>query len=162
MDAVGGRKAWRGFGELQRGVSLFTLMFQPYHLEGYRTPWPALSSHVSSMVSTSIIASCLLLPTAISTCLGLLRKEGEAGRGQEKRGYFHKGKRRTRKCQAKEEGLRERGFLFLSLGSNITAPKDCHSSSGAYFPFFWRQQWLCGQMTGMACVTWCFLVQNHE
>lgn len=153
MDAVGGRKAWRGFGELQRGVSLFTLMFLPYHLESYRTPSPALSSHVSPTVSTSSIASCLLPATAISTCLGLLRKEGEAGRGQEKRDYFHKGKRRTRKCQAKEEGLREQGFLFLFLGSNITAPKDCHSSSGAYFPFFWRQRWLCGQMAGMACVT---------
>lgn len=38
VDAIGGRKAWRGFGELQRGVSLFTQMSLPHHLESYRTP----------------------------------------------------------------------------------------------------------------------------
>lgn len=54
--------------------------------------------------------------------------------------------------EAQKEGFREQGFLFLLLGSKITAPKNQCSDSNACSLCLQGQQWLGRWKSNMACV----------
>lgn len=88
MEAIGGREAWRGFGEPQREESPSSprcLFHSTVRVMG--PPNLPLQPYVSTPVTTSNNIPCLL-PTAISTYLGLLRRGRRSGVGTGEKGLF--------------------------------------------------------------------------
>lgn len=74
---------------------------------------------------------------------GAAKKRKKQGGDRRKGTYFHsRGEGRNRRYWAKEEGLRERGFLFLLLGSKITAPKNQCPDTNTCSLCFQGEQWL--------------------